>query len=181
LKPNHITLWLLIFPLAFVAIYFFIYAWADVLHIDNSIAIYWLDANNIALRPLLACVLLPCAVGFCTWMLLRHKVSGFIVIALICINVIALAALSSGILREYIQQDSVEFNDHIYYALSSIGVGSKRPLLDLYECDQSGFLCRKIYQEIRSSWSEEIHLLPDPTTNTLTLEIDGEVVYVHQS
>lgn len=63
-----------------------------------------------------------------------------------------------------------------------------RPSIDLYECDSFGLLCRFIYNyggQIQNVVDQEpypwvVHLIPDPATNTLALEINGEVVYTYR-
>jgi hypothetical protein len=165
-----------------VSIYFLIFAWRNVSHLDNPIAIYWLDSNNIALRPLLACVLLPCILLICVLRrVLRKTMARSLLVALVGTNIIAVLALPPCILCDYREQASVEFNNHIYYALSSVGISGIEMIV--YECEKSVSICRKIYRnyEGNSHLSGQTRLLPDPATNTLALEINGEVVYTHHS
>jgi hypothetical protein len=57
----------------------------------------------------------------------------------------------------------------------------------LYQCDQFDLFCTNIYDEYQFSVGLKVgnlgpgseQLLPDPTTNTLTLLINGEAVYTH--
>jgi hypothetical protein len=81
------------------------------------------------------------------------------------------------------------FDEHTYYVNSAWkpGIGSVYlSSLWLNQCDKNGMNCIESYeQEFRRISQSEyeamiVRLLPDPATNTLAFEINGEVVYTYQ-
>jgi hypothetical protein len=88
----------------------------------------------------------------------------------------------------YVYRGDVELNGFHYYVDSSWKPGTGSTNLSsfwLQECDQNGLNCKTIHEEEyrhipRAEYmAMTVRLLPDLVTNTLTLEINGEVVYTY--
>ena len=89
----------------------------------------------------------------------------------------------------YLYRGDVELNGNHYYVDSSWkpGVGSTElSSFWLHECDNNGINCETIHeQEYRHIPKGEyegmiVNILPDSATKSVTLEINGEVVYTYQ-
>ncbi|MEZ4668790.1 MAG: hypothetical protein R3E39_12840 [Anaerolineae bacterium] len=165
-----------------------------------SLAVYQLDVYNVQLRVGLTCFIIPALIAVTFMLVIVRKSSRVpligILLLLIFATVLAIWGFLSGILRNnYGIDDPVCLDHRVYYALASYGsepgLGDPRPLVSLYECDEWGVLCRIVHTyggSIRSKgiiyWSIEklwnTSLLPDPTTNSIVLQINGETVYTHQ-
>ena len=101
-----------------------------------------------------------------------------------CSSLIAFAL----ILGDYEFRADAHFDEHTYYVSSAWKPGIGSVYLSsfwLNQCDKSGMNCVEIYeQKYRKIPQSEyramnVHVIPDFATNTLALEINGEVVYTH--
>jgi hypothetical protein len=153
----------------------------DVFH---GYTIYPFVLNFDALKFQLACLIIPISiiVIFILSFALRMQqvLHPLIVGALLAANAIACCARFTGLALEDKEQASIRFENHIYNVISSeqyFGPGDAR-WVTLYECDNRNFLCQIIQHQY--VLSTKATLVSDPATNTITLQIDGEAVYVHQ-
>jgi hypothetical protein len=107
--------------------------------------------------------------------------------SLVLCGVSGVAWLKGGFSSVVNHVEAVRMNDHVYHLHFSSSDASEgyNDFYYLYECDSLDFLCQSIYMVPRTTGGivpdvTTIHFLPDPATNTLSLEINGEVVYTHQ-
>jgi hypothetical protein len=175
----------------FLEAYFLMDEVYGLLELSSPFSIYWLDMYSVPLRLSFTCLVIPISIGITLFTLATRKISklmsfAVILFLLILTNLIGFFALPGGILRSSEQQDGLKFERHTYYiAYSEADVGLAHPSLELYECDAWGFLCQKIFHFKRKTidWSEEHQwqstLIPDAAAHTVTLQINGETVYVH--
>jgi hypothetical protein len=115
-----------------------------------------------------------------------RSIIGFALVTVVAFLMVCIAFFSH---QSYYHRASTRLHDHLYYlssfqAVPFMGMGLHLHF-DLYECDRIGFICQPIYEKtyLMSSYEtlmRNTHLVADPTTNTLTLEIDGEIVYTHK-
>ncbi len=83
----------------------------------------------------------------------------------------------------YSRRDLEQVNDRIYILVErntydDLGFGS----FILYRCDRFGIFCEKLQNTgiyDWGDWYDSVHLSSDPTTNTISILIDGEVVYTY--
>lgn len=90
---------------------------------------------------------------------------------------------------DYEYRVDAHFGEQTYYVNSAWkpGIGSIYLVsFWLNQCDRNGTHCIEVYEkEYRRIPQDEYHamtvrLIPDPATDTLALEINGEIVYTHQ-
>ncbi len=183
--------------LLFLEAYFLIDAVDAALGLNSPISIFWLDVYSIQIKLSLTCILIPISIILVIFTLLRRKEPkfGFFVIVLFILifaNVIGFLALPSGIARYTRYEGNLSFQGRFYLVTQSyavIGLADAHPYLDLYECDALGFLCQKIFRyewkflKPTIEWSEnhqwQSKLVSDPAEHTITLQINGETVYVY--
>jgi hypothetical protein len=74
---------------------------------------------------------------------------------------------------------SLQFNDHFYFL--SMHSSSDGEWLQLYECNSLGLACREVYSPQRSSYGgRNIALVPDPATNGVAIQMNGETIFTYQ-
>ena len=152
----------------------------DVFH---GYTIYWFMLNFDGLRFELACLVIPISIVVIFIVAFALKINRVlhpvIVAALLAANIIACCARFEGLAVVDKQQVSIEYENHIYDAISSesdFGPRNKS-WVTLYECDNHNFLCQIVFHKY--VLSTKATLIPDPTAHTITLQINGETVYVH--
>ncbi|MBA3867959.1 MAG: hypothetical protein H0X30_02285 [Anaerolineae bacterium] len=100
---------------------------------------------------------------------------------LMCLQTFALA------LSDFDHFQSIKLDDHTYY-IDSIwkeGIGrDHKALFTFFECDSDGTWCESKFEKWYFPKDDEYpkmstKLLPNPTAHTVTLQINGETVYVH--
>jgi hypothetical protein len=147
--------------------------------------IYWL---LIALDWSVLPLTILCLLGFISVFivlivqLIRHQPelhsqalrSGILFIA----SIMFLVACFPLLITPSIPLDSISIHGRVYH-LSLISA-----LIDtnygLYECDGLGFICQQIYRSGDYSQSSDAKLIYDPSTNTLTVNVDGQgSIYVY--
>jgi hypothetical protein len=82
--------------------------------------------------------------------------------------------------------ETVQLDDHIYHLqfYSYDPAEAYSAYYFLYECDSLDLLCYKIYSIPQTTGGitpdvEEIALVPDIEANTLSVQVNGEIVYTH--
>jgi hypothetical protein len=85
--------------------------------------------------------------------------------------------------------ETAHLGNHIYHLDNQLIIDPTKDTngrFSVYECDSLDLLCRKIYTIPHwippwgSSEETNPHLLSDVTTNTLAVEVNGEIVYRHE-
>ena len=147
----------------------------------------------------IAKIILPVLLIFALFWTIRQGIkqkSRTLIFSVISLVVVAIAnslfwlviVLNFFLSGDYVYHGDIEFNGNRYYVDSSWkpGVGLTYPSsFYLHKCDNSGTNCEIIheqeYRKIPKSDYEAmiVRLIPDSVTNTVALEINGEIVYTH--
>jgi hypothetical protein len=168
--------------------------------IESDTYVYWFRVSFYRFPPVLGLCILPM---LCCSLLVgifgsseRGKTPTFwsSVIGLVMLfaaNLGACGATIWTVFKTHTHYDSARLNDHMYYASSewAIGVGSNsKAVFTLHECDRWGIICKAVYsnrygdllpQEEYDAIDAE--LIVDASASTVSLKIDGEIVYTHHS
>lgn len=180
--PN-IRTWLVIYTSSIfaVALLFLVITWFP--DFFNAYTIYPLVLNLDALKGQLACLVIPISiVTILTGLYMANRTDilhPLFVMALLGASAIACCARFSGLALVDKQQASLKYENNIYNVISSesdFGPRDKR-WITLYECDNSNFFCKIIIHQYVLSTNAT--LIPNPTAHAVTLQINGETVYVH--
>ena len=177
-----------------ISVCFFAYGWG----IWDSIGlptVYWLfiATDNFTLR-LALCFLPILLLILMLWIrLLKRKAKEAVYLNIAAVmllaNIIMCAAVPPVVLGQYHHYDRAWMDNHTYYLGSAwnIGVGGAEPsTILIFDCDTIGLFCNILYRQDTGGTplveleEHKGRLLADPTTNTLALEINGEVVYTYQ-
>jgi hypothetical protein len=130
----------------------------------------------------LACWVVPLSTAIIAVPLFIFKIRHYrllLVVSLLAATAFACCSRLVGLAVIDKQQASIQFENHIYNLISSASdLGPDNNYwATLYECDRNNFFCRLVFHDYVLSTNAT--LVPDSLAHTVTLQIDGETVYVH--
>jgi len=198
LRPLRIKFhkWLMIYTiiLLIIAVFFLITAWIP--DIFGGYTIYWFTLHFDPLRAQLAflvvLVSILAIVGLRFLLGIHSNNRMWIGSAMLATSLVACCARVPGISMVTQQRSQIKMADKTYNAVweySTWGGDDSfvQPVVKLYQCDKNSFLCRSVYtyskaviepEKLQANpW--EIELVSDSAAYTVTLQINGETVYVH--
>lgn len=173
------------------------YAWLPPI-VQIDLAVYWFDLWYPDMRKWLAFVCIPLLFSLWLirmfWVLFKNRdelVRLWIFPILIIANIAACVSCLPGAVYVNEHQDSVYFDDKVFNVMWSYGLigigGVTRPYMTMYECDRFGIFCQIVHTY--GGWREgtydldatpwKARLLVDTVKHSVSLEVNGEVVYVH--
>jgi hypothetical protein len=194
-----------LWPLAISGLLFLVaksLEWAFLFPEKGQIIDYWFMVRSRSLIfGLTVCILPTVIVAGFIWVFVRISrnkqanahpfvkfLAGFVGIGillyttgLMCVQSFSLA------FKDFGHFQSTKLGNHVYY-VDSIWVDGVwqqySALFALFECDEAGTFCQDIYEKVYEPDAEEYKkmttaLIPDPAAHTVTLQIDGETVYVY--
>ncbi len=195
--PSRLRKWLMIYVVLLLTIsgLFLITAWTP--DIFGGYTIYWFTLHFDPLRAQLAFLVVPVSilVIFCLIFIMGIHSNNRMWIAsvMLATSLVACCARVPGISMVTQHRSQIKVADKTYNAMweySTWGGDDSfvQPVVKMYQCDNYNFLCHAIYtyskavvepeQLHANPW--EIDLIPDPAAHTVTLQINGEAVYVHR-
>jgi hypothetical protein len=75
---------------------------------------------------------------------------------------------------------SVQLADHHYFLMLYHGFLGDLDTLVLHQCNQFALFCTQVHSTAGSYWNKQISLIPDASTNTLNILVDGAIVFTYR-
>ena len=176
--------------------------WAFLFPEKGVVIDYWFMVRSRTLIFLLALCILPTVIiASIIWVFARtfrnkranahpfvNFLAGFVGIGIL-IYTTGLMCIQSFSLsfKDFGHFQRTKLSNHVYYVDSIWVDGVWQQYIAnfvLFECDEAGMLCQNIYEKVYEPNPEEYKkmttaLVPDAAAHTVTLQINGEAVYVH--
>jgi hypothetical protein len=186
---KSVVIWIALLTMA-VAVLYLIIGW------QQGFPIYWLFFLYHLTSRWLSMIIIPITFVLMILYLFRqaiHYRESFPIAPLIAVFVLVLANAVACVAtlpqaQNYMDHGSINLNEHLYRAgiIQIAGIhNSASYVYTVYQCDSLSIICDSIFEKKYPITPDDfelrtVELIPDPTTNMLTLEINDEVVYTHQ-
>ena len=177
--------------------------WAFLFPEKGELIDYWFMVRSRSLIFGLAACILPMAmIGIATWFFARpSKTKGRyynpLISFLLSVIGVGLMIYATGLMclqsfsllyKDFGHFQSATIDNRVYYVDSIWREATHGDTLSefvFFECDKDGKLCQDIFQKTYHPNSEAYKkmttaLIRNPAAHTITLQIDGEAVYVHE-